>query len=50
MNDELKIIVKAILDENTESELNNQLKNLKLDSVSLKINVGENNKKIVSGL
>jgi len=48
MDDELKIVVKATLDENAESELNKQLKNIKLDPISLKINIGGNNKKIVS--
>ena len=39
MNDELKIIIKAILDENTESSINQQLKNLKIEPLSLDIKI-----------
>ena len=39
MNDELKIIIKAILDENIESSINQQLKNLKIEPLSLDVKI-----------
>ena len=39
MNDELKIIIKAILDENTENSINQQLKNLKIEPLSLDVKI-----------
>lgn len=42
MDDEFKIIIKAMLDENIENSLNKQLKSLKLDPISLDIKINSN--------
>ena len=37
MDDELKIVIKAVLDDNAEKDLNSQLKNLNLEPISPKL-------------
>ena len=48
MNDELKIIIKAILDENVEDSINKQIKSLNIDPISLDVKVNSNIKTAVS--
>lgn len=45
MDDELKIVIKAVLDDNAEKDLNSQLKNLKLDPISPDIKLKANTSK-----
>ena len=45
MDDELKIVIKAVLDDNTEKDLNSQLKNLNLDPISPDIKLKANTSK-----
>ena len=45
MDDELKIVIKAVLDDNTEKELNSQLKSLNLDPISPDIKLKANTSK-----
>ena len=42
MDDELKIIIKAVLDDDTENSINKQLNNLKFDPVSIDVKVNSN--------
>ena len=42
MDDELKIIIKAVLDSSTEDSINKQIKSLKIDPISLDIKVNPN--------
>ena len=37
MDDELKIVIKAVLDDNAEKDLNSQLKSLNLEPISPKL-------------
>ena len=48
MNDELKIIIKAILDETAEDSINKQIKSLNIDPISLDVKVNSNIKTAVS--
>ena len=50
MDDELKIIIKAILDENTESSINQQLKNLKIEPLSLDVKIDSKTNSQISKL
>ena len=45
MDDELKIVIKAVLDDNTEKDLNSQLKNINLDPISPEIKLKANTSK-----
>lgn len=42
MDDELKIIIKAVLDSSSEDSINQQIKSLKIDPISLDIKVNSN--------
>ena len=42
MDDELKIIIKAVLDSSSEDSINKQIKSLKIDPISLDIKVNSN--------